>query len=90
MPSFFKHHARGVQKPMQKPMQKPIFHGFKPQSYLNYFVPQSWFFASPAPLAPAPEPVSTVFETNDCIWYHGVLYVKEAVAVAKMQEQQYQ
>jgi hypothetical protein len=32
--------------------------------------------------------VSKEFNTNDCIWYYGTLYVKEAVAVARMQEQQ--
>ena len=51
----------------------------KTQQCLNYFVPQNWFFA------PAPAP-STVFESNDCIWYYGTLYVKEAVAVAIMQQ----
>ena len=80
MPSFFKH-ARGVQKSTHA--HKPIFHGLKKtQSYLSGFVPQSWFFA------PAPEPVSTMFESNDCIWYYGTLYVKEAVAVARMHDQQ--
>jgi len=80
MPSFFKH-ARGVQKSTHA--HKPIFHGLKKtQSYLSGFVPQSWFFA------PAPEPVSTMFETNDCLWYYGTLYVKEAVAVARMHDQQ--
>ena len=49
-------------------------------------MPHSWFFA-PA-IVSAPEPVSTVFETNDCIWYHGTIYVKEAVAVARIQQMQ--
>lgn len=29
-------------------------------------------------------PFSSVFESSDCIWYYGTLYVKEAVAVSKM------
>ena len=41
-------------------------------------MPQSWFFA--------PKP-STVFDSNDCIWYYGTLYVKEAVAVQQLQQQ---
>ena len=81
MPSFFKHSnssAKGVQK------VAPTMHKLKPtllkktQHCLNYFVPQSWFFA--------PKP-STVFDSNDCIWYYGTLYVKEAVAVQQLQQQ---
>ena len=81
MPSFFKHSnssAIGVQK------VAPTMHKLKPtllkktQHCLNYFVPQSWFFA--------PKP-STVFDSNDCIWYYGTLYVKEAVAVQQLQQQ---
>ena len=87
MPSFIKHlnsKAKGVQK-VHVDAPKPFFHGFKkPSGYLNYFIPQRW--CAPAP-APAPEPVSSTFDTNDCIWYYGTLYVKEAVAVEKMQEQ---
>ena len=86
MPSFFKH-ARGVQKSTSTHSHKPIFHGLKKtQSYLSGFMPHSRFFA-PA-IVSAPEPVSTVFETNDCIWYHGTIYVKEAVAVARIQQMQ--
>ena len=85
MPSFFKHsnsNVRGVQKSTH--MHKPIFHGLKKiQSHLSGFMPQGWLFA------PAPVPVkSTVFEANDCIWYYGTLYVKEAVAIARMQQMQ--
>ena len=29
---------------------------------------------------------SGVFDSNDCIWYYGTLYVKEAVAVVKLNE----
>ena len=38
--------------------------------------------------APPPPPMSKEFETHDCIWYYGTLYVKEAVAVAKINEKQ--
>jgi len=31
-----------------------------------------------------------VFDGNDCIWYHGTLYVRESVALAKLQQQQQQ
>jgi hypothetical protein len=81
MPSFFKHsnsNAKGVQK------VAPTMHKLKPtllkktQHCLNYFMPQGWFIA--------PNP-STVFEINDCIWYYGTLYVKEAVAVQQLQQQ---
>ena len=89
MPSFIKHSnakAKGVQK-VHVDAPKPFFHVFKKSSgYLNYFIPQRWCAPAPAP-APAPEPVSSTFDTNDCIWYYGTLYVKEAVAVEKMQEQ---
>lgn len=90
MPSFFKHsnaNAKGVQKThvmvaAHKP--KPTFHVLKKtQSYFNYLMPQNWFFS------PAPPSVlhSGVFEANDCIWYYGTLYVKEAVAVARLQQE---
>ena len=89
MPSFFKQ-ARGV----QNSHHKPIFHAIEKKSksqsnsYLSRFLPQTWFFASaPAP-ATAPAPVSSVFETNDCIWYYGTMYVKESVAVEKLKMQQ--
>ena len=88
MPSFVKHSnskPKGVQK-VHVDVSKPFFHGFKkPSGYLNYFIPQRW--CAPAP-APAPAPVSSMFDTNDCIWYYGTLYVKEAVAVIIVQEQQ--
>ena len=29
---------------------------------------------------------TSVFDSQDCIWYYGTLYVKEATAVAKLQE----
>lgn len=87
MPPYFKHSAvpRGVQK-MQTPSKKPFFYGLKKatQSYLHSFVPQSWCSVAPA----APEPISGVFETRDCIWYYGTIYVRESVAVEKIQEQE--
>jgi len=95
MPSFFKQ-ARGVQKPQyisaNKSVHKTIFHVIekksKPQSYLSRFLPQNWFFASAPATAPAPAPVSSVFETHDCIWYYGTVYVKESVAVERLQTMQ--
>ena len=90
MPSFFKHsnsNAKGVQKPnimvaASHKLKSTIIKKPQSQGYFNYFMPQTWFF-SPALLA-AP---SSVFETNDCIWYYGTLYVKEAVAVARLQQE---
>jgi hypothetical protein len=85
MPPYFKHSAvpRGVQK-VQSHKPKPFFYGLKKatQSYLHSFVPQSWCSSAPEP----PEPISRVFETRDCIWYYGTIYVKESVAVEKIQE----
>lgn len=93
MPSFFKQ-PRGVQKPQHISAHKTIFHAIekksKPQSYLSRFLPTTWFFSSaPATAtAPAPAPVSSVFETHDCIWYYGTVYVKESVAVERLQTMQ--
>jgi len=76
MPSFFKP-ARGVQKP-HIVAHKPFFNIIKTtQSYLNFNFNLNYF---------APCPVSSVFDSNDCIWYYGTLYVKEAVAVVKLNE----
>jgi hypothetical protein len=86
MPPYFKHSAvpKGVQK-VQTHKPKPFFYGLKKatQSYLHSIVPQSWF-----PVAPAP--ISSVFETRDCIWYHGTIYVRESAAVEKIEEKQQQ
>jgi hypothetical protein len=83
MPSHFKQVvARGIQK-------MPVYthahmHAHKQrtlhQHYLNWVVPQ----------AMAPAPGSSVFDTNDCIWHYGTVYVREAVAVEKIQGQQQQ
>jgi len=74
----------GVQKAQS---HKPtlFLHGLRraTQSYLNSIVLQSWF-----PVAPAP--ISSVFETRDCIWYHGTIYVRESAAVEKIEENQQQ
>lgn len=88
MPSFFKHsnsNVKGVQKSTPVHKIKPTFiKKPQPQGYLNYFMPQNWFFSS------TPLPVSSAFETNDCIWYYGTLYVKETVAVERLQQMQVQ
>ena len=101
MPSFFKcSSTRGVQK-MPAYKQNPLFCGLKTttKSYFNSIVSKRWF-SVPEPvlapvlvLAPAPAsapaaPISNVFETSDCIWYYGTMYVKEAVAVEKLHKQQ--
>jgi hypothetical protein len=86
MPPHFKQSVMswGVQKAQS---HKPtlFLHGLRraTQSYLNSIVLQSWF-----PVAPAP--ISSVFETRDCIWYHGTIYVRESAAVEKIEENQQQ
>jgi hypothetical protein len=94
MPSFFKH-SKGIQKP-QLNTHKPIFYVIeKPQSYLhfngndlNYFMPPPLplppLLPPPLPQLPPPQPTSSVFDSKDCIWFYGTVYVKEAVAVAKL------
>lgn len=77
MPSHphFKH-SRGVQKPHFL-SHHPIY--VPPQSDWYYsMLPQIWC----AP--PGPAPVSSVFDSGDCIWHYGTVYVKETVAVAKL------
>lgn len=55
-----------------KGVQKPHIVAHKSHGFfnLNYLAPVV--------------PFSSVFESSDCIWYYGTLYVKEAVAVSKM------
>ena len=83
MPSHLKQvppATRGIQKiPVHK--QKPVYNGFKKtiQSYFNCVVPDCWH-----------APPSSVFDSNDCIWYYGTVYVRESVAVEKIQGQQQQ
>ena len=84
MPSHFKHSTtiiRGIQKvPAYTHVHKqpPVFHIFhKPiYSHFNWVVP--------------PAPASSVFDTHDCIWHYGIVYVRDAVAVEKIQRQQLQ
>jgi hypothetical protein len=44
--------------------------------------------SAPAPFI-APSPVSSVFDSQDCIWYYGTVYVRESVAVSKVMELQH-
>ena len=77
MPSHphFKH-SRGVQKPHFL-SHHPIY--VPPQSdWYDSMLPQIWC----AP--PGSAPVSSVFDSGDCIWHYGTVYVKETVAVAKL------
>lgn len=84
MPSFCKNALKGIQKP-HAPSHSPtksFFYGMKKaNSYLSNLLPQNWIpmFSN-----------SSVFDTRDCIWYYGTLYVRESVAVAKLLEQQKQ
>lgn len=77
-PSFIKH-SKGIHKPHFTP-HKPIFYVLeKPRSYVH--------FNANAPLRSLPpQPTSSVFDSNDCIWHFGTVYVKEATAVAKLHE----
>ena len=70
MPSFFKR-AKGVQKPHIVAHKPHGFFNLNLNCNLNYLAPVV--------------PFSSVFESSDCIWYYGTLYVKEAVAVSKME-----
>ena len=82
MPPFL----RGVQKP---PSIRSYY--FKPPTtHLNRHVITSGFSHSPVcssvfTYAPAPAPVSSVFDSQDCIWYYGTVYVRESVAVMELQ-----
>jgi hypothetical protein len=84
MPSFCKNALKGIQKP-HAPSHSPtksFFYGMKKaNTYLSNLLPQNWIpmFSN-----------SSVFDTRDCIWYYGTLYVRESVAVAKLLEQQKQ
>ena len=84
MPSFCKNALKGIQKP-HAPSHSPtksFFYGIKKaNTYLSNLLPQNWI-----PMFSH----SSVFDTRDCIWYYGTLYVRESVAVAKLLEQQKQ
>ena len=69
MPSFFKR-AKGVQKPHIVAHKPHGFFNLNLNCNLNYLAPVV--------------PFSSVFESSDCIWYYGTLYVKEVVAVSKI------
>ena len=74
-PSSYKNFFHVFQKKNHGPSSTSIFSGFLPQ-----------WFTTPSTMVP----MSSVFESCDCIWYHGTVYVKEAVAVARMQQSQCQ
>ena len=84
MPSFCKNALKGIQKP-HAPSHSPtksFFYGMKKtNSYISNLLPENWI-----PMFSH----SSVFDTRDCIWYYGTLYVRENVAVAKLLEQQVQ
>ena len=69
MPSFFKR-AKGV--------QKPHIVAHKPHGFVNLNLNCNLNYLAPV------VPFSSVFESSDCIWYYGTLYVKEVVAVSKI------
>jgi hypothetical protein len=78
MPSFFKHsngNGNGIRKPRFTP-HKHMLHAI-PSSTTSSFFNTSLFNTSF---------FTSVFDSQDCIWYYGTLYVKEATAVAKLQE----
>jgi len=82
MPSHahFKH-SRGVQKRPHVASHHHHHHHHPicvPHIDWDYSMPQIWC----AP--PGPAPVSSVFDSDDCIWHYGTVYVKETVAVAKL------
>ena len=79
MPSHFKPVSRGIQK-MHAYIHAHM-HAHKQRTFLHHL---SWV----VPQATAPAPASSVFDTNDCIWHYGTVYVREAVAVEKIQGQQ--
>ena len=89
MPSFFKH-SNGIHKPRFTP-HKPGLRAipcttscatsgstFLNTSFLNTSFFNTTFFNTSV--------FTSVFDSQDCIWYYGTLYVKEATAVAKLNE----
>jgi hypothetical protein len=96
--------AKGVKKPQftsPPSSYKNFFHVFQKKNHgpgpssglgpahhstsiFSGFLPQ--WFATPSIMVP----MSNVFESSDCIWYHGTVYVKEAVAAVRMQQCQCQ
>ena len=90
MPSFFKHfnysnhlssnYSNALRGGVQKLHASNKYFLKKTNTYLGKLLPHIPVIFSPPPLH-----CSSVFDTNDCIWYHGTLYVRENVAVAKLQ-----
>jgi hypothetical protein len=88
MPPFFKH-SNGIHKPRFN-SHKPVLHVLPAPHVGTYRVdPAPCFFTYDAfaPITPCLEPVSSVFDRQDCIWFYGTVYVKEATAVAKLNAQ---
>jgi hypothetical protein len=88
MPSFFKQ-FNGIHKPRFN-SHKPVLHVLPAPHVGTYMVdPASCFFTYDAfaPITPCFEPISSVFDRQDCIWFYGTVYVKEATAVAKLNAQ---
>lgn len=87
MPSFFKHfnysnhsssnYSNALKGGVQKLHASNKYFLKKTNAYLVKHIPV--IFSQPS------LPCSSVFDSNDCIWYHGTLYVRENVAVAKLQ-----
>lgn len=89
MPSFFKH-SNGIRKPRFTP-HKHVLHAI-PSSSTSTFLNTSLFNTSLVNTSFFNTSLfntslfTSVFDSQDCIWYYGTLYVKEATAVAKLQE----
>lgn len=97
--SYYSHSfAKGVKKPQvtsstSSLSYKTFFNVFQKKNHcpapapvpslFGGFLPQGWFTSAPIITA---APTSKEFEQHDCIWYYGTLYVKEAVAVTKIDE----
>ena len=100
MPSHFKPvptAARGIQKmPAYTHAHTHAHKQMTLHHHINWVVPP--FFYEPMETVAvtatvtvtAPAPASSVFDTNDCIWHYGTVYVRDAVAVEKIQGQQQQ
>jgi hypothetical protein len=93
--SYYSHSfAKGVKKlqvtsSTSSLSYKTFFNVFQKKNHcpapVSGFLPQGWFATAPTTSAPI-VPTSKEFESHDCIWYYGTLYVKEAVAVTKIDE----
>ena len=85
MPSFFKQ-SKGIHKPRFTPHKHviPSTTSFFTTSFLNTSFLNTSFLNTSFFTTTTIE--SSVFDSKDCIWYYGTMYVKEATAVAKLQE----